>query len=401
MLEDIVYFHEQTVSRVPDGFKRYLSKEIAWDSPCVCISGARGTGKTTLLLQHFHEKYGDVERCLYISADNIQIASIGLLNTAKEYFKYGGDCLMIDEIHKYPGWQIELKNIIDIYKGKKILFSGSSSLDLHTGKADLSRRAVYYNLRGLSFREYLKLEADIDIPVYTLDEILSNHMKIAKELSADRAILKLFKDYLTFGYYPFFIEGRETYYHKLINVIEKVLYEDIAVLGNLKKSSIVTLKKMLWVVATSAPFSVNIEKMSREFGISKEYVYIYLEYLDKSGLMNALRADAKGYKVVRKPDKLFIENTNLLYAINHDLKAMGSKGMVRETFFVNQLKSLAVLTCGDGWDFTVDGKFHFEIGGKGKNFKQLYDVENGFVVSDEIEIGFGCKIPLYLFGLLY
>jgi uncharacterized protein len=401
MLEEITYFHEQTVSAISSDFKRHLYGKIAWNSPCICIAGARGTGKTTLLLQHFNEKYGTAERCLYVSADNIQVAALGLLNTAKEYFKYGGEALIIDEIHKYPEWQIELKNIIDVYRGKKIYFSGSSSLNLHESKADLSRRTVYYTLTGLSFREFLNLEKGVDFPVYALEEILADHVRIARELASEVKILKLFGEYLVYGYYPFFREDRETYFQKLTNIIEKVLYEDIAVVGNLKRGSLIVLKKMLWIVATSAPFSVNIEKMSREFGISKEYVYVYLDYLERSGLLGALRGEMKGYKAVRKPEKLFMENTNLLHAINHDLKTSGSAGMIRETFFVNQLKSIGVLSCGKPWDFTLDGRFHFEVGGKGKNLRQIFDVANSYVVSDQIEIGFDRKIPLYLFGFLY
>ena len=401
MLDEITYFHERTVSASSFVFKRYLYDQIAWNSQCICIAGARGTGKTTLLIQHFHENYGSVERCLYLSADNIQIASLGLLNTAKEYFKYGGDALIIDEIHKYPEWQVELKNIIDIYKDKKLYFSGSSSLNLHTGKADLSRRAVYYNLQGLSFREFLNLEKGFDFPVLSVDDILNNHVEIAGTLSKKLKILKLFRDYLTYGYYPFYLEGRDTYYHKLSNIIEKILYEDIAIIGNLKRGSVITLKKMLWIVATSAPFSVNIEKLSRELGISKEYVYVYFDYLEKSGLLGTLRGELKGYKVVRKPEKVFVENTNLLYAINHSLKASGNEGVIRETFFVNQMKTAGVLSCGENWDFTFNDKVHFEIGGKGKNLKQIYDVKNSYLVSDQIEIGFQRKIPLYLFGFLY
>ena len=401
MLEELFYLHKKAVEGVPLTFKRYLYDDVSWGSPCLCISGARGVGKTTLLLQHFQERYGDVEKCLYISADNIEVAALGLLNTAKEYFKYGGHALIIDEVHKYPGWQIELKNILDTFKDKKILFSGSSSLKLQEGKADLSRRAVYYHLKGLSFREYLELKEGIKLQGYPLKDLLTGHVKIAQGAISGMPILKHFRDYLVYGYYPFFKEGEKTYLPKVLNTIEKVLYEDIAALGNMKRSNIQALKKMLWVVATSVPFTVNIDKMSRELHLSKEYVYAYLEYLEGAGLVSSLRSDAKGYKLARKPEKLFMENTNLLFAINNYLRSESEQGMVRETFFVNQLKDITKIAPGDAGDFVVDGKYHFEVGGKGKDFKQLKGLKNAYVVADRIEIGQGNKIPLYLFGFLY
>jgi hypothetical protein len=401
MLEEIFYYHKRSVEETPQRFKRYLCDEIDWDTPCLCVAGARGTGKTTLLIQHYHERYGDVEKCLYVSADNIEVSALGLLTIAKEYFNYDGKALIIDEIHKYPEWQTELKNILDTFKGKKILFSGSSSIELHEGKADLSRRAVYYTLRGLSFREYLEIKRDVTLPVYPIEELLTGHVRIAQEMSSGISILKHFREYLISGYYPFFMEGERSYLSKVFSIIEKVLYEDIAVLGNMKPSNIIVLKKMLWVIATSEPFTVNIEKMSRELGISKEYVYTYLEYLERAGLMSSLREDARGYRMARKPEKIFMENTNLLCAVNRDLKSESSRGQMRETFFVNQLKGVAKITAGVVGDFTIDGKHHFEVGGKGKTFRQLQGAENGYVVADQIEIGHGNKIPLYLFGFLY
>ena len=401
MLEELFYLHKRTVDGVPLVFKRHLYGGVEWDSPCLCVSGARGVGKTTLLLQHYQERYGDVEKCLYVSADNIEVSALGLLNIAKEYFKYGGAALIIDEVHKYPNWQIELKNILDIFKNKKILFSGSSSLELQQGKADLSRRVVYYHLKGLSLREYLELKEGIKLPVHPLKELLSGHVKIAQGAISELPILKYFRDYLVSGYYPFFKEGEKTYLSRVLNVIEKVLYEDIATLGNMKRSNIQALKKMLWVIATSVPFTINIDKMSREIGLSKEYVYAYLEYLEGAGLISSLRADAKGYKLVRKPEKLFIENTNLLFAINNYLRTESEQGLVRETFFVNQLREIAKIAPGNDNDFVVDGKYHFEVGGKSKSFKQLKGLKNAYVVADRIEIGQGNKIPLYLFGFLY
>ncbi|MFA6636499.1 MAG: AAA family ATPase [Candidatus Omnitrophota bacterium] len=401
MLDEIFYIHTKTVENVPLSFRRYLYDTIDWDSGRICITGARGVGKTTMLLQHYHREYGDVEKCLYISADNVEICALGLFNSAKEYFKYGGRALIIDEIHKYPSWQIELKNIVDTFKDRKIMISGSSSLDLQKGKADLSRRMVYYSLKGLSFREYLRLQEKIDIPAFKLEDVMSSHVAISQDLIKKGPILKFFKDYLIGGYYPFFTEGPGTYLSKVLNIIEKVLYEDIAVTGNIKKTHIFVLKKILWLIATSVPFKVNISKMSRELGISKEYIYIYLEYLEKAALINAMRPAGKAYKMVRKAEKMFIENTNLLLGLNNFLRSESEQGAVRETFFVNQLKDSEKISLSDRGDFAVGGRYTIEVGGKDKKSIQIKGIKDAYIAADRIEIGYGNKVPLYLFGMLY
>ncbi len=401
MLEEMFYLHKKAVEGTPLEFKRYLFGKIDWKGGALCVSGPRGVGKTTLLKQHYHEVYGDVEKCLYLSADNMEVAAHGLFSTAKEYFNYGGEALMIDEVHKYPSWQIEIKNMIDTFQGKKILFSGSSSLELQKGKSDLSRRVAYYHLNGLSFREYLELKAKIKIPVYRLTDILNHHVKIAQEVASGQSILKFFQEYLVSGYYPFFMEGEKTYLSKVLNIIEKVLYEDVAVIGGVRGANIRILRKILWLIANSSPFFVNIEKMGRELKISKEYLYQYLEYLESAGLMIALRPGGKGYKPIRKPEKIFIENPNLLAAIHHSLLSESDRGVVRETFFANQVKGIASLALPDAGDFLINEKYVFEIGGKDKKYKQIEGQKNAWIAADRIEIGSGSKIPLYLFGLLY
>ena len=401
MLEELFYIHRKVVEGVPLDFKRSLFTVIDWGSPPLCIFGPRGTGKTTMLLQHYHEKYHDVEKCLYISADNVEISALGLFKIAKEYFKYGGQALIIDEIHKYPSWAVELKNIIDTFKNKEILVSGSSSSELAQGKTDLSRRLVYYRLNGLSFREYLELKEGIRLPILSLNNIFESHVKITQEIVTLGPILKFFKNYLTAGYYPFFVEGDQTYLSKVLNIIEKALYEDVAAAGNIKKSSIHVLKKILWLVSTSVPFSINIEKLSRDLGISKEYVYVYLRYLEEAGLINSLRSAQKGRSAVRKPEKIWMENTNLLFAVNHELRSEGERGMVRETYFVNQLKGRAQMSLSPIGDFSVAGKQVVEVGGSGKTNRQIRSIKNSYIAADEIEIGALNKIPLYLFGMLY
>lgn len=401
MFEELFYIHRKTVDDVPMAFKRYLHAEIDWEARHICITGCRGTGKTTLLLQHYQEAYNDVEKCLYVSADHVAVAGIGLFKIASEYFKLGGEAIIIDEIHKSPNWEAELKSIIDTFKQKRVLVSGSSAIKLKKGKADLSRRVVYYHLKELSFREFLVLKESIKLPVLSLDEVLTGHMHCAERITKGRSILKHFNNYLAEGVYPFFAEGQNTYLSKLLNVIEKVLYEDVAIAADMKQVNIPVLKKILWLIASSVPFQVNIEKMSRELGISKQYVYQYIEHLDAAGLIHAVFHGGTGYKTVRKPAKILMSNSNLLFAVNRAMLAEAERGCVRETFFVSQLAPLFKTTICDPADFKVADRYVFEIGGADKGHAQIKDLPNAFIAADGIEVGFANKIPLYLFGFLY
>lgn len=401
MLEELFYIHRKTVEDVPMAFKRYLHAEIDWSARHICLTGCRGTGKTTLLLQHYVETYNDVEKCLYISADHVAVAGIGLFKIASEYFKLGGNAIIIDEIHKSPNWEAELKSIIDTFKQKQILVSGSSATKLKKGKADLSRRVVYYHLKDLSFREYLALTQSITLPLLSLDDVLTRHVPYAEQITKETSILKHFNNYLTEGMYPFITEGKSTYLSKLLNVIEKVLYEDIAIAADMKQANIPVLKKILWLIASSVPFQVNIEKMSRELGISKQYVYEYINHLDAAGLINAVPYGGTGYRTIRKPAKILMANSNLLFAVNRAMRAEAERGCVRETFFISQLATLFRTTTAEMGDFTISDQYIFEIGGPDKGNAQIKDIQNAYVAADGIEVGFANKIPLYLFGCLY
>lgn len=398
MLEDLIDIHQEVMSLIPMTFKRYLYPQIHWNAAGLCILGDRGVGKTTMMCQDLLERYKLPNRALYLSADHVTVLSYGLVRIAKEFFAEGGEALYIDEVHKYPDWSLEIKNLLDTYKSKQIVFSASSSLDLNKSKGDLSRRVVYHRLLGLSFREYLQLAENIHVPTFSIAELLQNHVAIASNFGS---AFRHFKSYLAHGYYPFFMEGLEDYLQKMSNVIEKVLFEDIAVVYNLRQTTVPILKRILWLVATSNGLIPNIDKMSKNLGISREMVYNCLEYLSTSGLLNELFPCGKGNQLIRKPAKLYLNNANLLHAINGSLKLETDVGGIRETFFVNQVGCQHKICLHDKGDFLVDDQWIMEVGGKNKNDYQIRKEENAYLILDDLKIGFGRKIPLYLFGFLY
>jgi predicted AAA+ superfamily ATPase len=398
MLEDLVQIHQEVMSNVPIAASRYLYSQINWKSAGICILGDRGVGKTTMICQDLLERYQTPDRALYISADNLAVLSYGLSRIAKDFFSEKGEALYIDEVHKYPDWSIEIKNILDTYKGRQIVFSASSSLDLNQSKGDLSRRVVYHRLLGLSFREYLYFAHDIQLPLLNLTDVLENHVAISANYTS---VFQYFKNYLEYGYYPFFLEGLEDYFSKLTNVIEKVIFEDVAVVYNLKQTTLPVLKKIIWLVATSNGLLPNVDKMSKNLGVSRDLVYNCLEYLSHCGLLTDVFPFGKGNNLIRKPAKIYINNPNLLHAINRSLKRELDSGGIRETFFVNQVSSKHKVCLHDKGDFLVDDQWVMEIGGKNKKDAQIRQEQNGYLILDDMKIGFGKKIPLYLFGFLY
>ncbi|NOZ68487.1 MAG: AAA family ATPase [Deferribacteres bacterium] len=406
MLGELFEIQHELSRNIDLSFKRYLYETINWDTRLIILTGSRGVGKTTLLLQYIRERGAAPEEYLYISADNILVDSHGLFRIASEFHKFGGRVLIIDEIHKYPDWSRELKNIYDSLPKLNIIVSGSSSLDIIKGRYDLSRRAVLYTLRGLSFREFLILNLGKDIRQVPLKKILSNHVEISRDLKetaekSGRKILRLFTDYLKFGYYPYYLEGTGDYFIKLNNVMEKVIYEDIPSVFKLKQTSIPYLKKLIYLIATSSPFHPNIARISSNLGISKEYVYNYIDYLEKAGLFMFLYPPERGLRLVRKPEKIYLENTNLYRAIEGDRRFSIESGTVRETFAVNQLKALHAVFSSEKADLMIDGRYVFEIGGRTKGKKENGGADDAFILSDGIETGYAKKIPLWLLGLLY
>ncbi len=405
MLEELFETQAEICRPVDLSFKRYLYREINWKNRLIVITGSRGVGKTTLMLQYYRENFSTPEECLYISADSIVVSGIGIYNIAREFYHNGGRTLMIDEIHKYENWSGEIKNIYDSFPSLSLIVSGSSTLDIIKGQYDLSRRAVTYVLRGLSFREFINLSTGAELRPYRLNRILKEHNSIALEVKEQveargRKILGLFREYLKRGYYPYFTEGRNEYHMKLGNALEKVIYEDIPSVFGIKPSYVVNLKKLIYLVATSAPFKPNIARISSGLGVSKEYIYNYMDYLEKAGIFMFLHSPVKGFKLVRKPEKVYLENTNLYYAIERIKRLSVDKGALRETFVLNQLKGGHNVYSHDRADMLVDGSIVLEIGGRSKR-TGIGSGKNQFVLSDNIETGYSDRIPLYLMGFLY
>ncbi len=401
MLSDLFEFHLETLKSLSGDFRRYLYSQINYKDRLIGIVGARGVGKTTLLLQHYQETFASPEVCLYMSADNIVVNGLGLFEIGREFFRLGGQVLMIDEIHKYKNWSSELKNLYDTFPKAKFLISGSSTLDILKGKSDLSRRLVLHTLRGMSLREYINLETGSTFAPIPLATIFDQHVRQASKVVSATTILKHFKAYLQRGYYPFYHEGKSAYQSKLENILEKIVYEDIPSVFDIKPSSIPILKKIIYLVATSEPFTPNIEKISSQLKISKEYAYHYLDYLERAKIFIFLHQATQGFKLVRKPEKIYLENPNLIQAIVGKHGFRSEIGAVRESFFINQVAGVAPIFSAEQGDFFVDNKFTIEVGGRKKTTRQIHSLENAYLAVDDIEVGAGNKIPLWLFGFLY
>lgn len=397
-MDSLVERHLRRLSYVDTDFTRSLAYQIDWNSRLIAIKGSRGVGKTTLLLQYIKRNYGHSSEALYVSLDNIWFSENKLSALADMFAKRGGRCLFLDEVHKYPNWSQEIKNIYDDYPQLQIVFTGSSLLEILNARADLSRRAIVYEMQGLSFREYLSMYHKVDLPIVDLNQIVSSHVEIASEVLSQTKPLRYFLDYLRHGYYPFYKESAIQYYPKLEEVVNMILEIELPLLRRVDMAYVRKIKQLLQIIASSAPFIPNVHKLSERIGISRNTLMSYLFYLDEVRLVNSLYKDADGISLLQKPDKLFLENTNIAYALAPDNTSIGN---MRETFFVNQLTYQHQIEYASQGDFFVDANYTFEVGGKKKTDKQIKDVGNAFVVADDIEYGVGNKIPLWMFGLTY
>lgn len=377
---------------------RNQASVIDWNDRLIGIMGARGTGKTTLLLQRLKGQYGFGKEAIYITMDDIYFTTNKLSDFAVQFRQQGGKILFIDEVHKYPDWAKEIKNIYDFYKDLKIVFTGSSIIDISRQNADLSRRAVQYELTGLSFREFLHFSGVARPGTISLKDLLTGHVEIAHELARKFKPLQYFGDYLRFGYYPFFIENINTYHMRIEKVVRLIIEEDLQFITGFNPHHSRKVYQLLYILATNVPFKPNISKLAEKTDINRNIIVEYLHYLDGARLINALSVAGRSTSILQKPDKIFLENTNLLYALTPESV---DKGTLRETFFMSQLKNARheVKLPLQG-DFFIDDKYTFEIGGKLKTSKQLTGIEHSFIAVDDLEAGIGNKIPLWLFGML-
>ncbi len=397
-MESVLEKSADKIKSVQTAFVRGNIDTIDWEPRLLGIKGSRGVGKTTLLLQYLKKNFKNDDSAVYITLDNLWFSRNRLEDFIDKFVKMGGKHLFIDEIHKYPEWAQILKNSYDDYPELKIVFTGSSMLEILNSRADLSRRAVVYTMQGLSFREFLNLHLNLNIPVYSLDDILNNHRQISDEILNLTKPLKYFETYLKTGYYPFYKELPTHYFYKIEEVINMILEIELPLMRNLEISYVSKLKQVLQIIAESVPFIPNVSKLSERIGINRNTFLNYLYYLAEAKLTLNVYKNVSGITKLQKPDKMYLENTNMIYAL---APKMANEGNLRETFFVNQLAYKNKLEYTDKGDFRVNDIFTFEVGGKSKTDQQIKNVSNSFIVADNLEFGFANKIPLWQFGLMY
>lgn len=389
-MEQLFEYFRRKHREVPTDLIRYKYNEIGWEGHAFGLVGPRGVGKSTMLLQYIKQNL-NVTDTLYVSADQLYFASHTLIDLADSFYKMGGKHLFIDEIHKYDGWSAEVKQIFDSYSDLQLVISGSSILDITKGMADLSRRIPIYEMQGLSFREYLHLFHGIKMDVVSMADLLRHDYTIP----GLEHPLPLFNDYLRRGYYPF---GKDVAFDiELAQVVAQTMESDIPMYLNANVSVGRKLKQLLMVVAESVPFKPVMQKIADVTGISRNYIQDYLMYMERAGMIAQLRDAVGGIRSLGKIEKVYLDNTNLIYVLAPKRADIGN---VRETFFMNQMRVVGDVMCSPVSDFLVDG-MTFEIGGRKKGQKQIAEVENGYVVKDDIEAGYANVIPLWAFGLLY
>ena len=379
---------------------RTLMYQINWDAQLVAIKGPRGVGKTTLMLQYMKQHYEVYSReVLYCTLDSVYFSNHTLLELVDVFVKNGGKHLFLDEVHKYPTWSKEIKEVYDMYPDLKVVFSASSLLNILNADADLSRRCIPYEMQGLSFREFLLFYKQLDLPICTLEEVLTSPGNICSEVYKVCRPLPLFREYLQYGYYPFYLKNQIDYYTSIEQVVNFIVETELPQLCGIDVGNVRKIKALLGILASSVPFEVDISKLATTIGIHRNTVIEYLNSLEKAKLLHLLYADLLSVKKMQKPDKIYLDNPNLLYALaSHPVKI----GTARETFVVNQLSCDHEIEYGKKTgDFKVNGKYTLEVGGEGKTYNQIADVPDSYILADGIETPYRCKLPIWVVGFLY
>lgn len=385
------------ITSVNTAFKRYLYHTVNWNNRLIGIKGARGVGKTTLVLQHIKENFNELEKVLYVSMDDLWFASHSAMDLVDYHVAHGGTHIFMDEIHRYEHWQTLIKNIYDRYDDLCVVYTGSSMLELDAKEGDLSRRLRAYELYGMSFREFLWFEGVAQLQPVPLEELLQDHLRLAVDLSSKVKILPLFEKYLKCGYYPYYAEEGDGFFQRLQGTVRQVLESDLPAVEDVSFATIQKIKKMLMILAQRVPQTPKMNELYAQLETGRDQGLKMLHLLDRAGLVSLLSAEAKSLKKLSKPDKIYLGDPNLMYCLSSNVDI----GTLRETFFNNQLRTGHSLVFPPKGDFYVDGRWLFEVGGRTKDFSQIKDEPDSFLALDGMGFGHGNRVPLWMFGMLY
>lgn len=396
-IQPLINIYHRKLAATDLRFKRYLHDRIDWSLRLIGIKGARGVGKTTMLLQHIKESFGKIDDALYVSLDNLWFNTYKLEDLVEFLYTHGVIHIYLDEVHRYKDWAVLLKNFYDSYPDLNIVYTGSAMLAIDSSKADLSRRQSLYSLNGLSFREYLAYEGVVSIPTIRLEEMLFSHVEYAVDVISRVKVLKYFDKYLREGYYPYYKEAGNDYLMRVGEVARLVIDNDIPSVEDITYATTQKIKTLLMVIAGNVPLEPNISKLSSQLESTRDQTLKMLYLLDRADLLLLLTEKLKNYKHLTSPEKIYLNNTNLMYALSGKI----SEGTVRETFFANQVGAVTALTMPKQGDFMADGKYLFEVGGSSKTFDQIAGIPDSYLAIDDIETGTGNRIPLWVFGCMY
>ena len=396
-IQPLIDGYHRRLSMTVSNFHRHLYYKINWNARMIGIRGARGVGKTTMLLQHITENYKNIDEVLYASLDDLWFANHSIMELVDWVSLRGLKRLYLDEVHRCPDWALTLKNIYDSYPNINIVYTSSSMLLLDNGIADLSRRQTLYTLTGLSFREFLAFEGVLSFEPIAMNTLLENHVSISLDIVRQLKIIPLFNEYLEHGFYPFYRDSKNDYPERLKWTVNTVLENDLPSVEDVTFETIGKVRRLLMLLGEKVPFVPNLSVLWRELSVNNTQGLRMLYVLDRAKILALATNHIKNYKHLSKPDKVFLDNTNLMYVLCTSVNIGG----MRETFFFNQLSVMHTVTIPRKGDFLVDDRYLFEVGGKAKSFDQIVDIENSFIAADDIETGFANKIPLWMFGLLY
>lgn len=396
-LQPLFANYHRKIAKISLDFKRYLYSQINWDARMIGVKGARGVGKTTLLLQHILDNYKDIDQTLYVSLDDLWFSTHSLMDLVDWADRHNITRLYLDEVHRYRQWSETLKNIYDNYPDMSIVYTSSSLLAMDNAKVDLSRRQTPYMFHGLSFREFLTFENAIKIPAIPLESLLHDHVKYAMQITKNVKIAPLFEAYLVHGYYPFFREAGEDFSIRLRETIPVVIDTDLPAVENVSFDTLQKIKKLLMLISQQVPFEPNMAELWKQLSTNNELGLRMLYALDRAQILTLLTSKTKSYKYLYKPDKIFLNNTNLM----HVLCSTVSKGTERETFFLSQMAVSHDVKMPQKGDFLINDRYLFEVGGKGKTFEQIKDIPESYLAVDDTDVGFANRIPLWMFGLTY